>query len=147
MRKIMRHRHWRQHVGILLMVSSHTLAQATSPQENTPPAPKTAPSTTMAFDGASPIPKPPVIAAGFAHTVAIRFDGKVLTWGTDEALPSDIQDAIDIAAGVDHTLALRRDGTVVAWGENASSQTSVPKDLKDVIQVSAARYYSVALRK
>ncbi|RKH36926.1 RCC1 domain-containing protein, partial [Corallococcus llansteffanensis] len=79
------------------------------------------------------------VAAGSEHSVALRADGTVWTWGrnssgnlglgtTDSdphARPTQVPgltDVVDIAAGKDHTLALRADGTVVAWGLGASGQ-------------------------
>jgi alpha-tubulin suppressor-like RCC1 family protein len=90
------------------------------------------------------------IAAGNSHTVALRADGTVLTWGNDNAIgttkgvlgraPCNLEyhsssirsciqpdsvgltDIVAIAAGYNHTLALKSNGTVWAWGNNASGQ-------------------------
>ena len=73
------------------------------------------------------------IAAGAGHSVALRQDGSVWTWGANEYgqsgdgslwaryRPERVQglhDVVAVAAGVQYTLALRRDGTVWAWGSN-----------------------------
>lgn len=76
------------------------------------------------------------IAAGHVHTVALKADGAVWSWGynfygtvgdgttTNRLSPVQvgIADVQSIAAGYAHTLALKRDGTVWAWGQNNCGQ-------------------------
>jgi|GEM_PF-3162652 len=83
------------------------------------------------------------IDAGRSHTVALKEDGTVLTWGEnfygqlgDESdIPSHfpmyvkgpdgeglLGSIVAVAAGYLHTLALAADGTVWAWGNNDSGQ-------------------------
>jgi alpha-tubulin suppressor-like RCC1 family protein len=80
------------------------------------------------------------IAAGFGHTVALRSDGTVWTWGknskgqlgngltTDSAIPvqASTWGVTDIAAGYEGSVVLkgvlRGDGTVWAWGSNSNGQ-------------------------
>src|SRR5690625_6673624 len=72
-------------------------------------------------------------AAGGVHTVAIREDGSLWSWGAnddgqlgrndfeDDALPGRVGMASDwqmVAAGEAHTLALRENGDLYAWGNN-----------------------------
>src|SRR5262249_43510605 len=69
------------------------------------------------------------VAAGGAHSVAVKGDGTVWTWGynpyrelgdpaftdTYRVTPAqvpDISDVVAVAAGDSHTVALKRDGTV-----------------------------------
>ena len=76
------------------------------------------------------------IAAGFAHTVAVRQDGTVWAWGfnsfgqlgdgTTVNRPSPVQVVglsnarAAAAASTAHTLVVKNDGTVWSWGANAT---------------------------
>lgn len=77
------------------------------------------------------------IAAGDTHTVAIKSDGTLSTWGnntfgqlgdgttTAKTLPTQIGSATNwktIVAGGNHNLALKFDGTLWAWGANTYGQ-------------------------
>ena len=78
------------------------------------------------------------VAAGNAHSVALRADGTVWTWGSDasgqlgndaafanQALPvqvAGLANVVQITAGSYHSLALRSDGTVWTWGRNDLGQ-------------------------
>ncbi len=84
-------------------------------------------------EGASATPK---IEEGFNHTVALKADGTVWTWGYNAQgqlglgdnqtryVPTAVglSDVIDIAAGRHFSLALKSDGTVWAWGYNSNGQ-------------------------
>ena len=114
----------------------------------------------------------PMIAAGGNHTVALRYDGTVWTWGANgmgqlgdgtnaaRRVPTKVQEltnVVDISAGSSHTIALRADGTVWAWGANSSGQLGdgtttsrrTPRqvqNLTNVTAISAGRNHTVALR-
>lgn len=83
------------------------------------------------------------IAAGTSHSMALRTDGTVWTWGTDyfgfgrlgngttgtvAAAPVRVEvtpgvalaNVLSIAAGYDHSLAITSDGTAYAWGFNTN---------------------------
>jgi alpha-tubulin suppressor-like RCC1 family protein len=79
----------------------------------------------------------PVVEAGSAHSIALKFDGTVWTWGsnaygqlgngnnTDSSTPvqvKNLSNVVAIAAGFYHNLAVKADGTVWAWGDNADGQ-------------------------
>ncbi|MEO5912945.1 MAG: cadherin-like beta sandwich domain-containing protein [Luteolibacter sp.] len=85
------------------------------------------------------------IAAGAAHSLAIRSDGKIVEWGN--YYPDTIVDgqtslsirpravlrtgalagktAVAVAAGKSHSIALCSDNTLVAWGDNSSGQLGI----------------------
>ena len=77
------------------------------------------------------------VAAGTAHSLALRDDGVVFAWGLNfDGQVGDgtttlrrqpvrvvgLNGVVAIAAGAAHSLALRSDGTVVAWGANLAGQ-------------------------
>jgi alpha-tubulin suppressor-like RCC1 family protein len=77
----------------------------------------------------------PSIASGYSHSLALKNDGTVWTWGnnsdgqlgdgttTGHNTPvqvSDLTDVIAIAGGAYHSLALKNNGTVWAWGLSCS---------------------------
>ncbi len=81
----------------------------------------------------SATPAPLQVASGDRHSIALRNDGTVWTWGhnghgqlgdgttTDRNTPVPVagfSEVIAVAAGKVHSLAVTRDGRVWAWGNN-----------------------------
>ena len=79
----------------------------------------------------------PKIASGGYHSLALKTDGTVWSWGrnnfgqlgdntnTNRLLPVQVQGLSGvsaISAGYYHSLALKNDGTVWAWGYNSYGQ-------------------------
>ena len=89
------------------------------------------------------------VAAGGAHSLALKSDHTVVAWGYNSAgqslVPGGLSNVVAIAAGGDHSLALKSDGTVVAWGDNAYGESAVPPGLNNVIAISAGFSDSMAL--
>ena len=85
------------------------------------------------------------VAVGETHSIALKSDGTVWTWGRnnygqlgvaggDQSTPVQVLGAggvgfltgvVAIAAGQRHSLALKNDGTVWAWGSNGYGQLGV----------------------
>ncbi|MFC8510296.1 RCC1 domain-containing protein [Streptomyces sp. NPDC057411] len=110
-------------------------------------------------------------ASGCYHTVALRADGTVWTWGmndegqlgigstTNRSTPQRVPgltDVVAVTAGCRHSLALTAQGTVKAWGRNVDGQLgddsttprSSPVDvvhLQDVAAVFSGGYHNLAL--
>ena len=77
------------------------------------------------------------LAGGDSHSLALKADGTVRSWGynfngrlgngttTDSSTPvtvSGLTDVVGLAGGRNHSLALKADGTVRSWGDNTSGQ-------------------------
>jgi alpha-tubulin suppressor-like RCC1 family protein len=106
---------------ILTLFMSLTGCGGNSKSPNTPPA--TPYSTNLA------------ITAGDGHSLALKRDGTVWAWGSNDSgqlgdgtmtdslvpkkiSPSSLSGVIAIAATTSHNLALKSDGTVWGWGHN-----------------------------
>lgn len=111
------------------------------------------------------------VAAGDAHSLALKADGTVWAWGSnflgqlgdnssiDRLIPVQVHGAggtgvitnvIAIAAGAAHSIALKADGTAWVWGRStiAPVQVVAPGGLtvNDVTAVSAGGAHSLLLR-
>ena len=117
-------------------------------------------------------PSGPGITGGGIHSLAVKTDGTIWTWGgggdgelgngatTNCLRPAQISSlsgAVDIAGGASHSLAVKSDGTVWAWGYNSSGQLGNGAitncrspvqclGLAGVIAVSGGGQHSLALR-
>ena len=90
------------------------------------------------------------IACGNHHSMAVKNDGTVVAWGSnnygESNVPKDLNNVVSIACSNSHSMALKRDGTVVAWGRNNYGQCNVPADLSNVVSIAAGTYHSIALK-
>ena len=105
------------------------------------------------------------VAAGYSHVSALRRDGTVWTWGSNEAgqlgngspgshpnstptVVFGLTGVIAIAAGSSHTVALRVDGTVWSWGKDGISNPSTPTrviGLPRVIAIAAGGGHTIVV--
>jgi len=99
--------------------------------------------------GATMVGAPVTVAAGYAHSLGLRADGRIVGWGSNDAgqlrIDSTAKDVVAIAAGARHSLALHRDGRVTAWGDNAWGQVSVPAEVTNAVAIAAGTVHSLAL--
>lgn len=113
-----------------------------------------------------------VLSGGQMHTVVVKPDGSVWSWGTavlgqlgdgemargisDSAQAKDLFDVQAVAAGGNHSLALKKDGTVWAWGDNfwgelgdgTHTTRDVPArvpDLDHIVAIASGYLHSMAL--
>jgi alpha-tubulin suppressor-like RCC1 family protein len=101
------------------------------------------------------------IAGGGNHTLALRSDGQVLSWGNNDygqlgdgttinqAIPVKVQaknDIVAVAAGYYHSLALKSDGTVLSWGFPNGGIPVVVNGASKTIAISAGFAHSMALQ-
>jgi alpha-tubulin suppressor-like RCC1 family protein len=89
------------------------------------------------------------VAGGYLHSVALRADGTVTTWGDNTYgqtnLPPGLTNVVAITAGDFNTLALRADGRVLAWGDNSYGQNNIPASVTNSVGIASGYYHSMAL--
>jgi len=75
---------------------------------------------------------PDIVIVHLGHSVALRSDGAVVTWGDSSygldrvpPLPTGLT-YVEVSAGSNHMAARLSDGSVVAWGDNTFGQCNVP---------------------
>jgi hypothetical protein len=86
------------------------------------------------------------IAAGDYHSVVLRSDGKVIAWGNNSFLvtnvPVTVTNIVAIASRGAHVLAMRADGVILHWG----SLTTVPPQTTNYVAIAAGVNHGLALR-
>jgi len=91
------------------------------------------------------------IACGYNHSLALRKDGSIVTWGNNDYhqrnFPPNFTNSeyIAIACGDSHSVALRGDGTIITWGYFFSVVNCPIND--GYIAIACGAYHSVALRE
>lgn len=100
------------------------------------------------------------ISVGAGHSMALKSDGSVLMWGSNQfgqlgdgtvedrinpAPVIGVNDVTSIAAGSYHTVILKKDDTVWEWGLKSSGPVLVA-GLTDITQISTTNRHNLALR-
>ncbi len=87
------------------------------------------------------------VACGYAHTAALRGDGRVFAIGASPDGRCDTSawhGAVDIACGVRHTVAVLSDGHCVATGDNSRGQCAVG-DWENVVMAACGEFHTVGV--
>jgi hypothetical protein len=84
------------------------------------------------------------ISGGHWHSLALRADGSLVSWGSISEAPSG-NDFVAIASGSGHNLALKADGSLTAWGGTAYGKTDVPEG-NDFVAIAARAEQNLALK-
>ncbi len=122
--------------------------------------------------GRAAVAATPMVSLGYQHSVALRSDGTVVAWGSDQAgqigtgrenfetrpgAVTGLGTVHGIGAGVTHALAVLADGSVWAWGSNESGQVGEPpgtdrpspvrvNGISNATEVCGGDAFSVALK-
>jgi len=121
-----------------------------APSQTVAPAAATPTNLTVVNWGQSPpsnLEDVVAVAAGYEHSVALKRDGTVVSWGKTPPTPAGLNNVVAIAAGRYGTLALKRDGTLVAWGSANFGQLDVPAGLSGVVGMAMGDTHSVAVKQ
>ncbi|MGC4050590.1 MAG: hypothetical protein QM757_14530 [Paludibaculum sp.] len=89
------------------------------------------------------------VAPGSYHSLALKKDGTVAAWGSNDSgqcdVPANLANVIAVTAGDSFSVALKADGSLVAWGAEGVI-TQLPAGLTDVVGIAAGGNYSVAIK-
>ena len=89
-------------------------------------------------------------ANAYDHNLALKSDGTVVTWGSQDTTPDIFKPAglaniTAIATGPSHSMVLLSNGTVIVWG-SPTSLANVPADLSNVVAIASGGHHCLALR-
>lgn len=88
--------------------------------------------------------------SGYYHCLALRADGKLVSWGDNSAnqtnVPTSITNVVAITAAQNHNLVLQENGVIRGFGNNSFGVRTPPTGLSNVITIATGGYRSLALR-
>ncbi len=89
------------------------------------------------------------IAAGAYHTVALKSDGTIRSWGSpiggSWAIPNGPMLFHDIAAGEEHTVAINTQEKFSSWGTCEQQQCAVPSNIGPASQIAAGGFHTIVI--
>ena len=92
---------------------------------------------------------PVTLAAGRAHSLALKADGNIAGWGdnfySQTNPPTSVDNGVALASGQNHGVIARADGSVAAWGDNSLGQINLPTTT-NILSVAAGESFSLGLR-
>jgi alpha-tubulin suppressor-like RCC1 family protein len=113
-------------------------------------------------------PESGVAAAGYYHSLIIKSDGTLLSWGKNESGQLGIGSMVSrttptvvgigfsaVAAGLLHSAAIKSDGSLWTWGGNTNGQLgdgtttarNVPAKIgSDFVSVAVGQYHTLAIK-
>jgi len=89
------------------------------------------------------------IATGAHHTLALKSDGSIRSWGSpiggSWAIPNSPGPYIEIAAGDTHSLAINSMKKIFLWGSCQQYQCGVPANINSGTRVACGGFHNVVL--
>jgi hypothetical protein len=89
------------------------------------------------------------LAAGDGHSVVLKADGTLISWGYSgyglANIPAPCTNVAAISAEFYDSAALKNDGSVVVWGLNSYGQTNVPTNVGNATAIALGAYHSLSL--
>ena len=89
------------------------------------------------------------VAAGGAHTAAIKVGGELICFGANGAgqrtPPLNIGSVIAVSTGLGHTAAIKADGELICFGDNYVEQCNLPPNMGTVTAVAAGCHLTAAI--
>jgi hypothetical protein len=88
------------------------------------------------------------VAAGKYHGLAIKSDGSLVAWGSNDYGECNVPQGnnfVAISGGKWHSIALREDGSIVGFGDNTQNQIDVPEG-NDFVAIASGDNHNLAIK-